>query len=106
MANFKRLSRYTGGVVAENRTRQQFLVLRRPLQLEPADGDVFVTVNQELIKRPDLIANNAYGNVNLWWVIYEFNNIRDPLNDLREGQILRIPELQRVLQAIEELEDQ
>lgn len=106
MANFKRLSRYTGGRVSTNRAGQQFLVLRRPLQLEAADGDTFVTIDKELEKRPDLIAERAYGNVDLWWVIYEFNNLRDPLNDLKQGQILRIPELQRVLLAIEELEDQ
>jgi nucleoid-associated protein YgaU len=105
MANFRRLSRYTGGTLAENREGNQFLVLRRPLQLEPAEGDVFITISKELERRPDLIAVKAYGNADLWWAIYEFNEIRDPYSQLKQGQILRIPELQRVIAAIEQLED-
>lgn len=105
MANFKRLSRYTGGQLATNRSGQDFLVLRRPLELEPADGDAFVTITQDLLKRPDLISNKAYGTPDLWWVIYEFNGIRDPLFELKMGQVLRIPELERVLEAVRELEE-
>jgi len=105
MANFKALSRYTGGLLATNRSGKDFLVLRRTLELEPADGDVFVTITQEFLKRPDLISNNAYGTPDLWWVIYEFNGIKDPLFELQLGQVLRIPELERVLAAIEQLEE-
>ncbi len=105
MANFKRLSRYTGGTLASNRSDQNFLVLRRPLELEPADGDAFVTITDDLIRRPDLISNRAYGTPDLWWVIYEFNGIRDPLFELKAGQVLRIPELDRVLDAVKELEE-
>lgn len=103
MANFKRNSRYTGGKVTKNRSDQDFLILRRPLNLEQADGDVFITITQEDEKRPDLVAQKAYGNPDLWWVIYEFNGIRDPFFDLKMGSELRIPELERVLDAIEEL---
>lgn len=106
MARFKRLSRYTGGTVSTTRDGEEFLVLRRPLNLEPSDGDVFVEVTEDILRRPDLIASKAYGNVNLWWAIYEFNEIRDPLFDLQLGQTLRIPELERVLTAIEGLEDE
>lgn len=105
MANFRRLSRYTGGTLSENRNGNQFLVLRRPLKLQPSDGDIFITINKELERRPDLISTKAYGMPDLWWVIYEFNEIRDPYSQLNQGQILRIPELQRVIDAIEQLED-
>ncbi len=104
MANFKGLSRYSGGLITKNRSDKDFLILRRPLNLIEEDGDVFVTVTQELEKRPDLVAEKAYGNPDLWWVIYEFNGIRDPLFNLKQGTILRIPALERVLLAIEELE--
>ena len=104
MANFRRLTRYTGGSLETNRSGDQFLVLRRPLNLPEAEGDVFVQVNQEIIQRPDLIANKAYGNPQLWWAIYEFNGIRDPLFELREGMVLRIPERERLVAAIEALE--
>ena len=102
MANFKRLSRYADKELQEDRSGQQFIVLRQPLNLEPAAGDIYVTVNQELLQRPDLITTRAYGSGNreLWWVIYEFNDISDPLFELKLGQIIRIPALARVQAAL------
>ena len=104
MANFKRLTRYTGGELADNRQGKTFLVLRRPLELEESDGDTFVQITQEYINRPDLISYKAYGTPDLWWVIYEFNGIRDPLFELKIGTILRIPEKERVIETIQRLE--
>lgn len=103
MANFKTLSRYTGGQVTKNRVGKDFLILRSSLNLKEDAGDVFVQVTQELEKRPDLVASKAYGNPDLWWVIYDFNNIRDPFFDLKSGMLLRIPALERVLLAIDQL---
>lgn len=103
MANFRKNSRYTGGIVSKNRSLKDFIILRRPLNLTQDEGDVFVTLTQEDVKRPDLVAFKAYGDSDLWWVIYEFNDIRDPLFGLRPGMILRIPTLERVLAAIENL---
>lgn len=101
MANFKKNTRYTNGQLAKNRSGQQFIVLRKPLILDEDEGDVFVTIGKDLQYRPDLISNKAYGTPDLWWAIFEFNGISDPLFGLRIGQILRIPELNRLLRAIE-----
>jgi len=103
MANFKELSRYTGGIAIKNRSGQNFLALRSSLNLVEDEGDLFITVTKELENRPDLVSFKAYGLPDLWWVIYEFNNISDPLFGLKAGQILRIPELNRVLIAISNL---
>lgn len=103
MANFKPLTRYTNGEISTNRSGEDFLVLRKPLNLEPADDDIFVKVTSKFIGRPDLVGFTAYGDRRLWWVIYEFNNIRDPFFDVRLGQILRIPSKTRVLDAINNL---
>jgi hypothetical protein len=100
MANFKKNSRYNNRVVENDRDGQQFITLRQPLNLEHSSGDIFVTINQELTQRPDLIAFRAYGDSTLWWVIYEYNDISDPLFELQIGQILRIPELSRVRQRL------
>jgi hypothetical protein len=105
MANFKKTSRYKRAVVTSNRSGQNFIILRNPISLEPDQGDTFFTVTQEVQKRPDLISQTFYGNPDYWWVIYEFNQIRDPLFELKIGQILRIPALERVLAAIEQLEE-
>ena len=100
MANFTRQSRYAKRELSENRAGQQFIILREPLNLEPDSGDIYVTINQELLQRPDLIAHRAYKNKDLWWVIYEFNNISDPLFELKLGQTIRIPSLARVQTAL------
>lgn len=104
MANFKSSSRYRSAIVTTNRSNKNFIILRRQLELEEDQGDTFFTVTQEILRRPDLIAQSFYGNTEYWWVIYEFNGIKDPMFELRLGQILRIPELSRVLAAIAALE--
>lgn len=46
--------------------------------------------------RPDMIGYLFYGDVGLWWVICQYNNIIDPFNELVEGTILLIPMLSRI----------
>ena len=104
MANFKVLSRYTGGLSTKNRTDQDFLILRNQLNLEPDEGDTFVTVTQSILNRPDLLSSDMYDTPDLWWVIYEFNGISDPLFGAKLGTVLRVPELNRVLAAIDKLQ--
>jgi len=104
MANFKQSSRYANSQVTKNRSGKDFLILRQPLNLLPDQGDTFITVLQEHLERPDIISSLAYNDPDYWWVIFEFNGIRDPLFDLKIGQNLRIPEIERVLAALTELE--
>lgn len=73
--------------------------------MSPSDGDTFLTVTQDIQNRPDLLSSRVYGTPDLWFVIYEFNNIRDPFFNLTQGTSLRIPELDRVLTAIANLEE-
>jgi len=103
MANFKDLSRYTNGRKAKNRSDEDFIVLRKTLKLSEGDDDIFVEIDQELVNRPDLIAQKAYGNPDLWWSVYEFNNIRDPFSELTLGEIVRLPSQARLTQAINDL---
>ena len=106
MANFKEFSRYSGRIIDENRAKNNFLKLRESLDLTEDAGDDFVEVTDELRKRPDLLAWRAYGDHSLWWVIYEFNEIRDPLFEITIGQILRIPQKNRVFEAIGKLKSE
>ena len=41
--------------------------------------------------RPDLIANAAYGSVNLWWLICTANSIIDPNTELVAGKEIKLP---------------
>lgn len=103
MANFKRYTRYTNGNIDKNRIGINFIILRKPLNLEEAENDTFISISQDLINRPDLISYKAYGTPDLWWAIYEYNGIRDPLFNMQPGQIIKIPQLQRLTDAIEAL---
>jgi hypothetical protein len=103
MANFKNLTRYTNGFTFKDREGRDFLVLRQSLDLEPGDDDILISVDQNILLRPDLISSKAYDSPELWWAIYEFNGIKDPLFELRIGQILRIPNKDRLIAAINRL---
>lgn len=41
--------------------------------------------------RPDLVSREAYGVVDFWWKIMEFNNIKD-IFEFKAGKVIRIPE--------------
>ena len=45
-------------------------------------------------QRPDVLANDLYGNSRLWWVFAEFNQdqLVDPILDLKAGMELQVPE--------------
>lgn len=103
MANFKPLNRYTNGIVTFSRNGTKFLVLRKPLNLVEDSTDVYVTLTQDLISRPDNISFKAYGTPDLWWVIAEYNGIIDPISDFKINQILKIPDINRVINAIKSM---
>ena len=48
--------------------------------------------------RPDMLGYLFYGDVGLWWVICQYNNIINPFDELVEGAILLIPLLSRIKQ--------
>lgn len=103
MARFLTGSRYTNGVVSVNRNSQQFLVLRDLLVLPPDPNDSFLNITNEMINRPDIISFVAYSRPDLWWAIFDVNNIKNPYVDIQVNQRLRIPELTKLLAAINTL---
>lgn len=59
------------------------------------DPRVLVTTGTRLA----LLAHDAYGRADLWWVLADVNDLVDPFN-LPVGEELRIPALDRVLVEI------
>ena len=55
------------------------------------DDDIYHTVTKTEEGRIDVISLIAYDNSRYWWIIAIANNIIDPLNDIVEGTVLRIP---------------
>ena len=52
------------------------------------DTYVYTTLGDRL----DLLAQQFYGDVNLWWIIASANNIHNSVFAFTEGTILRIPQ--------------
>jgi hypothetical protein len=57
--------------------------------------DVQYTVTTQYEYRPDLLAYDLYGDVNLWWVFSVRNKdvIKDPIYDLYAGQTIYLPQM-------------
>lgn len=63
-----------------------------PEDMAAPDPRVLVTTATRL----GLIAQDAYGDPSLWWVLADVNDVVDPFN-LPVGEELRVPPLDRVL---------
>lgn len=103
MARIKSGSRYTNGIFTTGIDSKEFLILRNKLELPESGQDSYFTVEGPFLKRIDLISQRVYNRADLGWVIMDINNIVQPLFDLQIGQVLRIPPLNNVLEAIDKL---
>jgi nucleoid-associated protein YgaU len=88
------LGAFEGGIVA-----WQGLV--RP-DLSERPGDLIVVLDREL--RPEQIAQRAYNNPRLWWIIALANGIEQPIVELYPGRQLRIPDPSFILTEIQKQE--
>ena len=69
----------------------------------PAElDDIQWTVTAQYANRPDLLANDLYNDVNLWWVfaVRNPNIIKDPIYDMYAGQIIYLPKQSVINQAL------
>ena len=57
--------------------------------------DQFFTINLTYQYRPDLLANDVYGNAGLWWVFYQRNPniISKPPVDFTVGTQIYLPKI-------------
>jgi hypothetical protein len=62
-----------------------------PINIPPSPTDFYVTVNQAVEGRLDLLSYRYYNTPELWWVLAEVNGIFFPPDDLKIGMVLRIP---------------
>ena len=58
-----------------------------------SQGSVFVLHRVEQGETLDSIALDSYANSTFFWVIADFNHIRDPFAELEVGTMLKIPTL-------------
>ena len=63
-----------------------------PLSNLKIAGDVgYYRVKEEDVMQPDLISFKVYCTEVYWWAICVLNNIQNPLRDIQEGALLKIP---------------
>jgi hypothetical protein len=66
----------------------------KPRPVPVAGNDVLYTITSSYTHRPDLLANDLYGDKNLWWVFAQRNPdvIKDPIYDFVAGIQIYLPQ--------------
>lgn len=80
------------------RNGELFYGFRPPLDTSHRAGDIYYTVQSGDTLQS--IAWKKLGDVKLWWVVAEFNGIKDPFEDLAVGTELRLPSRARIWMEI------
>lgn len=61
-----------------------------------------ITVEEQYVSRPDLIAYVATGEARLWWLIMYHNDIIDPFTEIQVGTELKIPDISEFYRFVNE----
>lgn len=80
----------TSGVVEETETISFWETPNFP-DVVPQDNDTYITIDDSTAGNLDLIAFDAYGDADLWWVIALANDIELIPTDVIIGKRIRIP---------------
>lgn len=87
----------TNGVVEREDVKIEFFAPRFPLFVDLRQDDSFFVWPQGMYL--DQMALKFYGDPTLWWLIADFNNIRDP-RIIEDSRTLRLPSFSRFLLEI------
>ena len=65
-------------------------------------NDAYFEITSKYENRPDLLANDIYGDSKLWWVFAVRNKsiIKDPIYDLQAGIGIYIPQISTLRKVI------
>ena len=76
------------------------VMVARPIPKNP--GDVIYVIDSIYELRPDLLANDLYGDPALWWVFAARNpnTIEDPIFDFTAGRTIYIPDQETLSSAL------
>ena len=64
-----------------------------------SDTDSYTVLTSQYMGRPDLLAYDKYGDVELWWVVFLVNDL-DTIEDMYLGQRLRLPSIAGIRQYL------
>ena len=65
-------------------------------------NDLKFSITSQYANRPDLLAFDLYGDVNLWWVFAVRNKdvLKDPIYDFYAGQEIYLPQQQTLKEVL------
>lgn len=61
-----------------------------------SDTDIIIVINARYQFRPWMVAYDYYGSESLEWVVLQYNNILDTMEEFVQGAEIRIPTNQRL----------
>jgi hypothetical protein len=83
-------NRYTyTNILKTSETKKNYLESTIYPKIKATDNDLYIISTQG--DRLDLLANQYYGDRNLWWIIAVANNLNDASLSIEPGKQLRIP---------------
>jgi hypothetical protein len=84
------------------RTVNGYLDVINFIDLPGEVDDIQFTITSLYMHRPDLLAYDIYGDVQLWWVFSVRNKdiLKDPVYDFVPGQVIYLPQLDSIKKAI------
>jgi hypothetical protein len=87
------------GIYKYTDTSGEYRNYYEPLNISFDKSDIYYIVPSEYNQKPGNLANKLYGSPQFSWVFMYFNRntISDPIFDLKEGLIIRIPTKKRLL---------
>ena len=62
---------------------------------------VSVTIQSGFEANLPALADQYLGDQDLWWVILQYNGLMDPINDIRVGQVLNMPDRTALISYLE-----
>lgn len=94
-ANQIQRTRYTlGGNVDQNPIGTGFWTRTT---LARRDDDIKLVLNSITAKSPNILTRKLYGRDNLMWLVWLYNDILDPVEEMVEGKIIYLPNPDRVI---------
>lgn len=87
-------SRYVQGGQTERYPTRLGWWTRR--SLPTSETDIKVTITTRTHQRPWVVAKDVYGSETFEWVVLQYNNILDVMEEFVVGQVLTLPTHQRL----------
>lgn len=60
------------------------------------DSDISVTIDARYQYRPWMVAYDYFGSESLEWVVLQYNNILDTMEEFTQGTVIKLPTQQRL----------